>query len=146
VGRSGQHGCPIKRHRIKGASAGHYCPGLGSVGSARPAVRSRNKPSWAKDACWEANGTKHEETFTLTGPSVCNTLFPINSTVRLEAGSPLASSILKCQLKPVGQEQYAVSFSAAERARLESIFPQGVCDWSKPGVMEKPIAGTWNEY
>jgi len=46
----------------------------------------RNKPSWAKDACWEANGTKHEETFTLTGPSVCNTLFPINSTVRLEAG------------------------------------------------------------
>jgi uncharacterized tannase-like protein DUF6351 len=106
----------------------------------------RNKPAWVKDACWEANGTKHEETFTLTGPSVCNTLFPINSTVRIQAGGTLSGSILKCQLKPIDAADYAVAFSAAEKTRLAGIFSQGVCDWSKPGVKEKPIAGTWNEY
>ena len=106
----------------------------------------RNKPSWVKDTCWEANGTKHEEAFTLTGPSVCNTLFPINSNVRLQAGGPLSGSVLKCQLKPVDAADYRVAFSAAEMARLKAIFPQGVCDWSKPGVKERPISGTWLEY
>lgn len=106
----------------------------------------RNKPSWVKDACWDANGVKHEEQFTLTGPSVCNTLFPINSTVRLAAGGTLSGSILKCHLKPVDRRDYSVHFSAAEMARLKAIFPQGVCDWSKPGVKERPIQGVWHEY
>jgi hypothetical protein len=106
----------------------------------------RNKPSWVKDACWEANGTKHEETFTLSGPSVCNTLFPVNSNVRLQAGGTLSGSVLKCQLKPIDAADYQVTFSDAEMARLKAIFPQGVCDWSKPGVKERPISGTWLEY
>jgi hypothetical protein len=106
----------------------------------------RNKPSWLKDACWDASGVKHEETFTLTGASVCNTLFPINSTVRLAAGGTLSGSILKCQLKPVDQSDYSVHFGAAEMARLNAIFPQGVCDWSKGGVKERPIHGVWHEY
>jgi Tannase-like family of unknown function (DUF6351) len=106
----------------------------------------RNKPSWAKDACWDASGVKHEETFTLTGPSVCNTLFPINATVRLAAGGTLSGSILKCQLKPIDVADYAVSFSATDLARLQAIFPHGVCDWSKDGVKERPIAGVWRDY
>jgi hypothetical protein len=106
----------------------------------------RNKPSWAKDTCWEANGTPHEETFTLTGSSACNTLFPINSTVRLQAGGTLSGSILKCQLKPIDPADYRVAFTAAESGRLTAIFPQGVCDWSKAGVKERPISGVWREY
>jgi Tannase-like family of unknown function (DUF6351) len=106
----------------------------------------RNKPAWVKDACWEANGTKHEETFTLTGPSVCNALFPINSNVRLQAGGTLSGSILKCHLKPIDAADYRVAFSRLEIARLKAIFPQGVCDWSKPGVKEKLISGTWLQY
>ena len=106
----------------------------------------QNKPAWAKDTCWEANGTPHEETFTLNPDSDCNKRFPINSTVRIQAGGTLSGSILKCQLKPIDPADYSVAFSAAEGARLKAIFPQGVCDWSKPGVKERPISGVWREY
>jgi hypothetical protein len=77
---------------------------------------------------------------------VCNTLFPINATVRLAAGGTLSGSILKCQLKPIDPADYAPSFSATDMARLHAIFPNGVCDWSKPGVKERPIAGVWPQY
>ncbi len=26
------------------------------------------------------------------------------------------------------------------------MFPDGVCDWSQPGVGEQPLAGTWQEF
>ena len=106
----------------------------------------RNKPASVKDACWEGNGTKHEEPFALTGPSVCNTLFPIYSTVRIEAGGPLAGDILKCKLKPVKLEDYAVAFTPQQAARLYAIFPQGVCDYDKDGLQQHPLDGTWLDY
>src|SRR5436190_10376368 len=106
----------------------------------------RNKPASVKDACWEGNGTKHEESFTLTGPSVCNTLFPIYSTVRIEAGGPLAGDILKCKLMPVKLQDYAVAFTPQQAARLFAIFPQGVCDSEKDGVQQHKLDGTWLDY
>src|SRR4051812_39839612 len=106
----------------------------------------RNKPAWLKDTCWESNGTKHEERFTLSGPSVCNTLFPINSTVRIQAGGSIAGDVLKCRLKWVDFRDYAVSFSNGQKARLRAIFSDGVCDWSKRGVRQKPIDGVWLDY
>ncbi len=48
---------------------------------------------------WDSTGGPHVEQFTLEGLSVCNALFPINSTVRIKAGGPVAGDILKCQLK-----------------------------------------------
>jgi hypothetical protein len=36
-----------------------------------------------------------------------------------------------------------VTFTADEMARLKKVFPGGVCDWSKPGVEQQPLAGTW---
>jgi hypothetical protein len=106
----------------------------------------RNKPAWAKDACWETDGTKHEETFTRSGPSVCNSLFPIYSTVRIEAGAAVAGDALKCQLKRIDPRDYSVSFTAAQSARLQAIFAGGVCDWSKPGVGQRPLKGVWLDY
>ena len=106
----------------------------------------RNKPAWVKDACWETNGTRHDETFTRTGPSVCNSLFPIYSTVRIEAGGTLAGDVLKCRLKRIDSGDYAVSFSAAQKARLQAIYPSGVCDWSKRGVKQRPVKAFWLDY
>lgn len=116
-----------------------------SRGSYRQKV-IRNRPSWVKDACWLADGTKHEEKFTLDPDAVCNKAYPIYSTVRLEAGSKLSSDVMKCQLKRVDFRQYNVSFSVAQRERMKAIFPDGVCDWSKRGVEQHPIKGTWLEY
>jgi hypothetical protein len=106
----------------------------------------RNKPASLKDTCWDSTGIAHEETFTLTGPSVCNTLFPINSTVRIQAGGPIAGDILKCQLKPVTTSDYTVEFTPAKLVRLNMIFSQGVCDWTKPGIGQQLIADTWLRY
>jgi hypothetical protein len=106
----------------------------------------RNKPASLKDACWDAGGVKHEEPFTLDGPSVCNALFPIYGTVRIAAGGPLAGDVLKCRLRPMRFEDYAVSFTPDEKARLRAIFPQGVCDYSRPGVKQRPLDGTWLDF
>ena len=106
----------------------------------------RDKPATLKDTCWDSSGVAHEETFTLTGPSVCNTIFPINSTVRIQAGAPVAGDVLKCQLKPVTMADYSVTFTAAQAARLNAIFASGVCDWTKPDANQQNIADTWLRY
>ncbi len=102
----------------------------------------RNKPAYLKDACW-FNGVKYEEPLTLDPSAKCNQLMPIYGTVRLAAGGPLSGTTLKCQLKPVDVTDYAVTFTPAELVRLNTIFPQGVCDWTKPGVSEAVMDDSW---
>ncbi len=69
--------------------------------------------------------------------SVCNAnvyLKPSQSP-RQVAGGPLAEDVLKCQLKPPVQTVFApASLSTAQFARLQAVFPGGVCDWGKLGV------------
>jgi len=105
-----------------------------------------NKPASLQDTCWDSSGVPHQEAFRLTGPSTCNTIFPINSTVRIQAGAPVSGDILKCQLRPASPGDYAVSFSPAQLARLHTVFPMGVCDYSKRGVGQRNIVGTWLDY
>jgi hypothetical protein len=77
--------------------------------------------------------------FTSKPTTKCSTLYPVYSNPRHEAGGPLAANVLKCQLKPIDAKDYRVQFSAAERTRLDAIFPAGVCDWSKPGVNQTTV-------
>jgi len=58
---------------------------------------------------------------------------------RFQAGGPLSADVLKCQLKPVDAHDYKVPLSHDEKARLDAIFPEGVCDYSKPGVNHVPV-------
>mgnify|MGYP001344899446 CR=1 FL=1 len=46
----------------------------------------------------------------------------------------VAANVLKCTLEQPSRDAYAVAFSDAEWQRLQAIFPNGVCDWSQPGV------------
>ena len=39
-----------------------------------------------------------------------------------------------------------MTFTAAEQRRLKAIFPQGVCDYSEPGVKQVPLDGTWLDF
>jgi hypothetical protein len=79
----------------------------------------------------------------MDGPSRCNDLFPPHLTPRLVAGAPLTDDIMKCQLKPIDAKDYKVEFSAMEMAQLRQLFPGGVCDYLKPGVMQAPPVGTY---
>jgi Tannase-like family of unknown function (DUF6351) len=102
-----------------------------------------NKPSLATDRCFTTQGDEIAR-----GPDVwdgildrgpdgpCTERFPLYSTSRIVAGGPLRGGVYKCALQSV---QRAVARgvygswqpSAAERQRLEEIFPTGVCDYSR---------------
>jgi uncharacterized tannase-like protein DUF6351 len=104
---------------------------------------ARNKPPDAVDACFDAVGNKIVEPATYSGTGVCNQLYPNHSMPRLQAGMPLTNDIKKCQLKAINPADYAVAFSGEQAARLQSIFPKGVCDYTRPGVGQSPLAGTY---
>jgi len=95
-----------------------------------------NKPPMGVDGCWSSatNFIAEPQTFSRLPNSQCNTLFPSFAFPRYVAGGPLAANNMKCQLKPVDLADYAVAFTSAELTRLHNIFPNGVCDWSKPGL------------
>jgi hypothetical protein len=91
----------------------------------------RNKPATAVDACWIA-GVK------ITDMQKCRAAFPFYATPRMAAGGPVADDIVKCQLKPLDRSDYQVQFSDEQWQRLLKAFPDGVCDYSKPGIGEQP--------
>jgi len=93
----------------------------------------RNKP--IQDGCWKSSTEFVAETQTLssTPDTTCNALFPSWTFPRHVAGGSVAANIMKCDLKPVDPADYTVPFSATQWAKLKSIFPTGVCDWSKKG-------------
>ena len=41
---------------------------------------------------------------------------------------------MKCQLKPLARSDYKVALTDDQWARLQAVFPSGVCDYGKPGV------------
>jgi Tannase-like family of unknown function (DUF6351) len=80
-------------------------------------------------------------------PGACTQRFPIYSTSRRVAGGPFRGGVFKCQLQSVadaiangGYESW--SPTPAERARLEQIFPSGVCDFSLPDAGGPKIGAT----
>jgi len=70
------------------------------------------------------------------------------STPRQEAGGPLANDNVACRLKPLDRADYGVlgaAFTADQWAQLETVFSDGVCDWSVPGRGQGPTE-TWLQY
>ncbi|MBN8753714.1 MULTISPECIES: DUF6351 family protein [Variovorax] len=109
---------------------------------------ARHKPADAVDSCWDVNdSTRYKETATFNDAGKCNVLYPKTPPPRMVAGGPLADNVVKCQLKPVRVEDFLpVTFSPAEKSRLDAIFPDGVCDFAKPGVGQAALKGTWLRY
>ena len=94
----------------------------------------RDKPADAVDSCFIA---EHQ----VTDMNVCRAAFPYFGAPRIEAGGPLSHDIMKCRLKPLNPLDFLtlpVTFTSDQWARLQAAFPNGVCDWSKPGVDQVP--------
>ncbi len=116
--------------------------------AAPPADRvARARPEVLTDACWSRDGepVKIVET-QRRGAGRCDALYPSPPSPREVAGAPLAGDIVKCRLGPVDPDDYAVSFSPEEMDRLRRIFPGGVCDWSRPGIGQADLKGTWQVF
>jgi hypothetical protein len=98
-----------------------------------------HKPAEAVDACWMEN------TRTQGGPrtvdpgytGACGLAFPRYGDAREVAGQPVSGTALKCQLGPL-RRQDLPELGDAKWSRLEAAFPDGVCDWSRPGVSYQP--------
>jgi hypothetical protein len=103
-----------------------------------------NKPDRAVDSCFATDGD-----LIASGGDVwngvlddapdgaCTESFAIYSSSRRVAGGPFEGGIWRCQLQPVERAIRTGLYgewrpAAAERARLAQIFPDGVCDYSRP--------------
>jgi len=107
----------------------------------------RHKPASAVDGCWSSPDVfiAEPQWFDRTPSSRCNELFPSFAFPRYIAGGPLAADIIKCRLKPPARKDYDIVFDDVDWKRLLRIFPQGVCDWSKPGVQSRTTR-TWASF
>ncbi|WP_308401101.1 DUF6351 family protein [Streptomyces sp. AC512_CC834] len=118
-----------------------------AAGSARPSADAviAHKPAGLTDACWTRDDEprKIEQRLDQDNRGKCGELYPAYETPRLAAGAPLADDVIACRLRPVDRADYAVDFSRAELRALRAAFPSGVCDWSRPGREQQPLAGTW---
>jgi hypothetical protein len=103
----------------------------------------RNRPATLQEGCAAGDGSFIAQPQVRDPSTRCEQLYPSNSFPREVAGADIAADIIKCQLKPLDTSDYSVAFGAEQWARLEAIFPGGVCDWSKPGVEQQGLAGTW---
>ena len=103
-----------------------------------------NKPADALDACFDLQGQRMSAGAGVWGgildnqpAGACTQAFPLYGTSRTVAGAPLEGGIYRCALKPVEQAvadgTYGSSVPSAQQVeQLKRIFPQGVCDYSKP--------------
>jgi len=109
---------------------------------------SGNRPARAVDSCFATDGS-----LIASGDAVwagildqapagdCTQAFPVYSTSRMVAGGPVEGGVFKCALKPLSVALEDGTYGSwqpdtAQRARLQEIFPEGVCDYSQPGQGE----------
>jgi hypothetical protein len=111
-----------------------------------PAVAKirRTKPADLVEGCWTKDETPRKINETLQyRAGRCNEIYPAFSSPRGVAGAPISNDVIKCQTRAVSVSDYKVTFTADDMTRLRRIFPEGVCDWSKPGAGQQKLTGTW---
>jgi Tannase-like family of unknown function (DUF6351) len=103
-----------------------------------------NKPADFVDACYPTvAGPRVGAIEKVTDLERCKKLFPFAGDARLAAGAPATDDVFKCALKPVDLADYKIAPTAERLAQLKQAFPDGVCDYGKPGVEQARLAGTW---
>ena len=106
----------------------------------------RAKPADLVDNCWdtqEAGRINMTEPLAFDGAGPCSEIYPAYPTPRQVAGAPLANYIVSCHLKSLDRADYGVEFTDEEWGALESIFPDGVCDWTQGDLHSEGYQGTW---
>ena len=107
---------------------------------------AHDKPAGLADACWTAEGEKIVEPLTFDGKGRCNQLYPAHADPHIAAGAPLSDDILKCALKPVSAKDYSQPLTPDQLAQIKGAFPQGVCDYTRPGIAQQRVDGVWHRY
>ena len=99
-----------------------------------PAKVKANRPATADDSCWRSGSQT-------ALPGTCAA--EVFGDSRLNAGMPSTHDVLECQLKPINPADYPgagpLGPTAVDLALLAQIFPQGVCDYTKPREEPGPV-------
>ena len=110
-----------------------------------------NKPAAAVDSCFDPNGDliyAGEDAWAGVlddGPEgPCTQAMPPYSTSRIVAGGPVTGDVFKCHLISVDDAiatglYGSVVFDAAQKARLEAVFPTGVCDYAQGDALRPAL-------
>lgn len=88
-----------------------------------------DKPGTLADRC--TDGLGHD-----IPSAACDATVAAYGTPRFAAGAPKTDDVLKCQLEPLVQDDYPVTFTADEWAALQHAFPTGVCNYAVRGVKQ----------
>ena len=108
---------------------------------------SANRPANLVNRCYPAKEGAILYSFSILEDwQACKALFPTYSDARLAAGAPASNDIFKCQLKPIEDLDYVRAPNASQLSQLQIIFPNGVCDWSKPGIGQTQKIVTWARF
>jgi hypothetical protein len=87
-----------------------------------------DKPADLGDACLSGVGQ-------VVAKGLCpDAVVPVYGTPRTVAGDAITTDANKCALRPLDRATEGATFSDAEWASLQATFPDGVCDFSRPGV------------
>jgi hypothetical protein len=123
-----------------------------------------NKPAIAVDSCWNSSagwvtdatacntGANPHTNSAVTGsggtalyePAVNE--WPVWRDTRVAAGEDLTSDIMQCQLKPLVASDYSVTFTPTQWSRMNAVFADGVCDFTKPGRGQNAPPQQWLTY
>lgn len=105
---------------------------------------AQNKPAAAVDSCFDRFGALMsagngvwDGIIDQRPAGACTQAFPLYGTSRTVAGAPLQGSVYRCALKSVDAALADGSYgswvpSTEQAAQLRQIFPNGVCDYSRP--------------
>lgn len=110
-------------------------------------ILTGEKPAAAADSCFDVGGNLIASGASVwngildDGPKgACASQFPPFGTTRTVSGGPIEGGVFKCGLQSVRSALKRGVYGSwkptdAERDRLEAIFPEGVCDYSKADRM-----------
>ena len=102
-----------------------------------PVKIKAHRPATAYDSCWTGGPLGSLVQGPLSG---CTS--EVYGDSRLNAGMPESHDYLECQLKPISAADYPgagpLGPTPADLALLAQIFPQGVCDYTKPPKSKVP--------
>ncbi len=100
------------------------------------------RPVAAFDFCAKPVDATHSTMVTDFGVCDSDPALVPHSSPRQVAGGPIAENVLKCQLRPINRADYnPIGLSDDQFNRLKAVFPDGVCDFTKPGVGQQPAVG-----
>jgi hypothetical protein len=137
-------GSPLLQHAVTQMDA--WLTGLELQDGELPTLEQigRARPAELVEGCMTRGSapTFVAETLDRDPGSTCEQLYPSASFPREVAGESVRADVVKCRTEAPRRADY-VAMTDEQWLRLQEVFADGVCDYSRPGVAQQPLAGTW---